>query len=197
LSEFVSNRVRAWVEAPLRFLARVPPIVYGYFAVATFLPALDKLVPGLDKRPALSAGIAVAVMIVPRFLEQSRAAIATVSQPVRDAACALGASKFGTAIFVVIPAVHRRLLAALLLAASRAVGETMIVLVVFTAYASKHATTPSTLTTFLVPNGTRTATWENPIPKNFFIVGCALLFLSLALDTVYVSLDKPIRGDIK
>ncbi len=195
LSEFASLRASAWLETPLRFLARVPPIVYGYFAVATFLPALGTLVPGLDKRPVLGAGIALAGMIVPRFLEQSRTAITAVSPSLRDAACALGASTFATAMFVVVPAARRRLLAALMLAASRAFGETMIVLVVFTAYASSQTTTPSTLTTFLVPKATTALLRGHQIPREFFIVGCALLFVALALDVAPISLDKPLRGD--
>jgi len=197
LSEFASLRASTWLEAPLRFLARVPPIVYGYFAVATFLPALGTLVPGLDKRPAFAAGIALAGMIVPRFLEQSRSAIAAVSPSLRDAACALGASKFATAMLVIVPAARGRLLAAFMLAASRAVGETMIVLVVFTAYASKQAPPASTLTTFLVPNATSALAWENHVPNEFFIVGCALLFLALALDVAPIGLDKPIRGETR
>jgi len=197
LTEFASIRVRVWLEVPLRFLALVPPIVYGYFAASTLLPKLGALVPGLDERPALGAGIALAGMIVPCFLEHGRAAMATVSRPLRDAACALGASKFTTAMFVVVPAARRRLLAALMLAASRAVGETMIVLVVFTACASKQPSPPATLTTFFVPNRFTTLAWENQVPQEFFVVGCALLLLAFSLDAARISLDKPVRGDVR
>jgi ABC-type phosphate transport system permease subunit len=88
-------------------------------------------------------------------------------------------------------------LAALVRAASRVFGETMIVLFVFTTYASKQTAQPFTLTTFLVPNARTIPLWTNHVPREFFLVGCALLFLSLALDAARNSLDKPVRGDAR
>lgn len=191
LSEFASPRVRVWLEEPLRFLAHVPPVVYGYFAVTTLLPTLAKLVPGLNAQPSLNAGIALAGMLVPAFLEKAHVAIATVPQHLRDAACALGASKFSTAMFVVVPAARARLLAALVLAASRAVGETMIVLVVFMSLTSQQVIRPETLTTFFLPN--EVGVWVHQVPKEFFIVGCVLLVLIFALHAARLRLED--RGD--
>lgn len=187
LSEFAPVRIRGIVEPLLRFLARVPPIVYGYFAVSTLLPALIAFVPALADFPLMQAGIALAGMIAPRFLEQARDAIATMPQQLRDAACALGGGPLTTARFVVVPATRTRLLSAFVAAASRAVGETMIVLVVLVTYASRQTPRPDTLTTFLVPNGR--GLWSNQVPKEFFLAGIALLLLSFALDAARQSLD--------
>ena len=188
LSEFASLRIRGWLEEPLHFFAHVPPVVYGYFAVATLLPTLARLVPGLDAYPALNAGIALAGMLVPVFLDKAQAAITAVPGHLRDAACALGAGKWTTAWFVVVPAARARLLAALVLAASRAVGETMLVLVVFTAQTPKGAVRPDTLTTFFVPN--QGGVWLHQVPKEFFLVGAVLLILTFALDTARLRLDE-------
>lgn len=187
LSEFASPRVRGWLDEPLRFLAHVPPVVYGYFAVTVFLPALGRFVPALQDQPALNAGLALAGMLVPVFLEKAQAAIAAVPQHLRDAACALGGGKLTTAWFVVVPAARARLLAGLVLAASRAVGEAMIVLVVFTAQTPQNATRPETLTTFFVPN--EAGLWAHQVPKEFFLVGCVLLVLAFVLDTTRLQLE--------
>ena len=119
LSEFASPRGRGWLEEPLRFLAQVPPIVYGYFSIATFLPALAMVVPKLKDQPSVNAGIALTGMLVPVYLAQGYAALLAVPQHLRDGACALGAGKWATAWFVVLPAAQARLLAALVLVAGQ------------------------------------------------------------------------------
>lgn len=197
LTEFASPRMRGWLESPLQLLVRVPPIVYGYFSAATFLPALGKVVPGLNEQPSVSAGIALAGMLVPCFLEQGRAAVGAVPQSLRDGACALGAGKFATAWFVVLPAARTRLLTGLVVAASRAMGEAMLVLVVFTAFVSRQTTPPRTLTTFFIPYPTRSVRSGAQIPREFFIVGCALLLLAFLLDAIRMRLDKPPQGDLR
>lgn len=194
LSEFATARTRGWLDESLRFLAQVPPIVYGYFSVATFLPALAKFVPALRKYPALEGGIALAGMLVPTFIAQSRVAIAAIPQQLRDGACALGASKFSTAWFVVIPAAKTRLLRALLQSASRAFGETMIVLVVFVAYASQQTDRPQTLTTLLIPDPP-TPLGDFVGPQARFTVACVLLVIALLLDAARLHLERLDRGE--
>lgn len=196
LSEFASFPARKWLDESLRFLAHVPPIVYGYFSVATFLPALNKLLPALDEHPTLAGGIALAGMLVPSFLAQSRLALAAVPQQLRDGACALGASRFSTAWLVVIPAAKARLLGALMQSASRAFGETMIVLVVFRVYSSRQTTIPETLTTFVVPNQT-TILREFGGLQALFSAACVLLVLALLLNLVRLRLEHPARGDVR
>lgn len=200
LSEFASVRTRRWLESPLQFLARVPPVVYGYFAVSTFLPALEKVVPALHDYPSVRAGIALSGMLIPSFSEHTRAAIATVPQHLRDGACALGAGKFVTAWFVVLPAVQTRLFGALVGTASRAIGETMIVLFVLQfvgqsfqqsfqqSLLSNQTSRSDSLATFFVPNGT--GIWENQVPKEFFIVGSVLLVVTFLLELTRSALNE-------
>jgi phosphate transport system permease protein len=194
LTEFAGSSAPGWLDESLRFLAHVPPIVYGYFSVATFLPALNNLVPILRDYPALEAGIALAGMLVPGFLAQSRSALTAVPQHLRDGAFALGASKFATAWFVVIPAAKARLLGALLQSTSRAFGETMIVLLVFRAYASRQTANPETLTTFVIPNQT-TVLSEFGGLRAMFSVACVLLVLTLLLDAARQHFERPSRGE--
>lgn len=194
LSEFANVSARGWLDQPLRFLAHMPPIVYGYFSVATFLPALNKLLPALHEHPALEGGIALACMLVPGFLAQSRLALAAVPQHLRDGAYALGASKVSTAWFVVIPAARARLLGALMQSASRAFGETMIVLVVFRAYASRQTQSPETLTTFVIPNQPTTLHEFGGL-QALFSAACVLLVLTLLLNVARLHFEKTARGD--
>lgn len=196
LSEFASPRARGWLEEPLGFLAQVPPIVYGYFSVATFLPALALLAPSLKEHPAVNAGIALAGMFVPVFLAQGHAALIAVPPQLRDGACALGAGKWAITWFVVLPAASTRLLAALVQAASRAVGETMIVLVVFSAYASRQTGRLDTLATFVIPNETTTM-WGFAVSREWFVVACALLLLAFALDAARRRLEEPGQGEVR
>lgn len=188
LSEFADARTRRVLESPLQFLARVPPVVYGYFAVSTLLPTIEKWVPNLHGHSSVCAGIALSGMLVPRFLDHAHTAIATVPRELRDGACALGAGKFVTAWFVVLPAVRTRLAGALVSAASRAIGETMIVLVVFQAYLSSQTSRPDTLATFFVPNGV--GVWTNQVPKEFFIAGSVLAVLTFALEATHSALNE-------
>lgn len=186
LTEFASVRVRALLEPILRFFASLPSVVYGYFAVSTLLPALGAVLPCLDKQYALGAGLALACMMVPTFLEHARAGIRAVPEHLRDGACALGGTKFATALFVVVPAARVRLVAALVLAASRAIGETMIVLVVLSAQAPGQTATSDTLATYVARFGTADA--DMPV---LFLVGSVLLVVAFALDGLHRSLDKP------
>ena len=196
LSEFASPRGRGWLEEPLRFLAQVPPIVYGYFSIATFLPSLALVVPSLKDKPEVNAGIALAGMLVPVFLDRGCAALVAVPQQLRDGAWALGAGKWATAWFVVLPAARNRLLAALVLATSRAFGETMIVLVVFTAYASGQTDRPNTLTTFVIPNDSFLPAGM-AVPREWFVVACALLLLAVTLDVARRRLHEPGPGEAR
>jgi len=189
-SEFASFRTRGWLEEACDFSRTCPPIVYGYFSVTTFLPALTKLVPMLREYPALEAGIALAGMLVPGFLARSRSALMAVPQQLRDGAFALGASKFATAWLVVIPAAKARLWGALMQSASRAFGETMIVLVVFRAVSSRQTKDLETLTTFVIPNQT-TVLREFGGLRAMFTVACVLLVLTLLLDAARQHFERP------
>jgi phosphate transport system permease protein len=127
LSEFAPHRVRSVGKPLLEVLAGVPTVVYGYFALVTLTPLLQEFVPGLSGFNALSAGLVMGVMIVPFISSLSEDAISAVPDSLREGALALGAGRLPTVLRVVIPAARSGILAAILIAVARAVGETMIV----------------------------------------------------------------------
>lgn len=128
LSEYADDRVRRVLKPVLELLAGIPSIVYGYFAL-TFITArvLKPLVPGIETFNALSAGLALGVMITPLVSSLSEDAMAAVPRRLRDGAFALGATRLEVALGVVLPAALSGVVSAFVLAFSRAIGETMIV----------------------------------------------------------------------
>ena len=127
LSEFAAPRVRRAVKPMLELLAGVPTVVFGYFALITVTPILQEVVPGLSGFNALSAGIVMGFMIMPMVSSLSEDALFAVPRGLREGAYALGADRLPTILRVVLPAGRSGILAALTLAVSRAIGETMIV----------------------------------------------------------------------
>ncbi len=139
LSEYAGPRVRAVLKPTLEVLAGIPTVVYGFFALLVITPALQKLNPVLEgfgstDAPltfggynALSAGIAVGIMILPIVCSLSEDALRAVPRSLRDGAFALGGTRFDVSVKVVVPAALSGIVAAFLLALSRAIGETMIV----------------------------------------------------------------------
>ena len=127
LSEFAPPKLRRVLKPMLELLAGVPTVVFGYFALVTVTPALQKVIPNLAGFNSLSAGIVMGVMIIPMISSLSEDALFAVPRSLREGAWALGAGKLPTLFRVVLPAARSGVLAALTLAVSRAVGETMIV----------------------------------------------------------------------
>ena len=127
LSEYASPQVRRVLKPVLEILAGVPTVVYGYFALLTVTPFLQTLLPELQGFNALSAGLVLGVMITPMVASLSEDAIYSVPRSLRDGSYALGATKRETVISVILPAALSGIVASLILAISRAIGETMIV----------------------------------------------------------------------
>ena len=127
LSEYAPRQVRRFVRPILEILAGVPTVVYGYFALLFVTPLLQKLVPGLAGFNALSPGIVMGIMILPLVSSLSEDALRSVPVGLREGAYALGATRLQTSLRVVVPAAFSGISAAVVLAASRAIGETMIV----------------------------------------------------------------------
>ena len=128
LSEFASPRVREIIKPMLEMLSSVPTVVYGFFALLFVTPLLQKtILPSLPGFNILSAGIVIGIMILPYIASLSEDAMRAVPQALRDGSLAMGATKFETAVKVVLPAAVSGIAAAFVLAISRAVGETMVV----------------------------------------------------------------------
>lgn len=160
LSEYASPRVRSWVKPLLELLAGIPTVVYGFFAATVIAPMVRngaQWVNGLAFVPddflaaqptsALAAGLVMGIMIVPFVSSLSDDVINAVPQTLRDGALAMGATKSETIKQVVMPAALPGVIAALLLAVSRAIGETMIVVMAAGGRALITADPTSDLTT--------------------------------------------------
>ena len=129
LSEYAPDKVRRVLKPVLEVLAGIPTVVYGYFALLLVTPFLRSIV-GTENLPvfnALSAGLVMGIMIMPMVTTLSEDAMTAVPRSLRDAAYALGATRFEVATKVVVPAALSGIVASFILAISRAVGETMIV----------------------------------------------------------------------
>jgi len=127
LSEYAPARLRAWLKPLLEILAGIPTVVYGFFALTVITPGLQYLHQGIDFYNALSAGIAVGILCLPTVSSLSEDALRAVPRGLREAALGLGGTKFDVSLRVVLPAARSGIISAFLLAAARAVGETMIV----------------------------------------------------------------------
>jgi phosphate transport system permease protein len=127
LSEYAPPTLRRFLKPVLEVLAGVPTVVYGYFALQFVTPLLQQIVPSLAGFNALSPGIVMGIMILPMVSSLSEDALRSVPNGLREGAYALGATKMQAALRVVVPAAFSGISAAAVLAASRAIGETMIV----------------------------------------------------------------------
>jgi len=127
LSEYADPRVRRTVKPILEILAGIPTVVYGYFALLFVTPLLQRFIPGLAGFNALGPGIVMGIMILPLVSSLSEDAMRSVPQGLREGSYALGATRMQTSVRVVVPAAFSGITAAFILAASRAIGETMIV----------------------------------------------------------------------
>jgi phosphate transport system permease protein len=127
LSEFASHKVREIIKPILELLVGVPTVVFGYFALMLVTPMLQKIYPDLTTFNMLGPGIVMGIMIVPYIASLAEDSMRAVPMSMREGAYAMGATRFQTAIRVITPAAISGIVAAYILAISRAVGETMIV----------------------------------------------------------------------
>jgi phosphate transport system permease protein len=196
LSEYASPRVRAVLKPALELLAGVPTVVYGYFALLTVTPLLKRIIPDLETFNALSAGLTMGVMIIPLISSLSEDVLYAVPSSLREAAYALGATRLEVAVRVVIPAALSGIAASFILAASRAIGETMIVAIA----AGQRPTLTldprraiETMTAYIVqvslgdtPHGTLEF-------RTIFAVGLALFLITLVLNLIALRIIERYR----
>ena len=128
LSEFATKRTRKVIKPVLEVLAGVPTVVFGYFALNWITPnIIQRFIPGTGVFNALSAGIAVGIMIIPTIASISDDALNAVPNSLRNGSLALGSTRRITALKIMFPAAISGIIASFILGFSRAIGETMIV----------------------------------------------------------------------
>ncbi len=128
LSEFASRRTRKLIKPIMEILAGVPTVVFGYFALNWITPNIvQRFIPGSGVFNAISAGIAVGIMIIPTIASISDDALNAVPKSLRMGSLALGSTRRITALKIMLPAALSGIIASFILGFSRAIGETMIV----------------------------------------------------------------------
>ncbi len=129
LSEFAGHKARETLKPVLEMLSGVPTIIYGYFALLFVTPLLQRIFPELPGFNVLSAGLVMGIMIIPYVASLSEDAMRAVPMSLREGSYSMGATRYQTAVNVVVPAAFSGIASAYILGVSRAVGETMILAV--------------------------------------------------------------------
>lgn len=127
LSEYAPQKVRKTLKPILEILAGIPTIVYGFFAFTFVTPLLKTFIPQLEATNILSPGIVMGIMIIPMIASLSEDAMTSVPNAMREGSLAMGATKLEVTLKIVIPGALSGIVASVVLATSRAIGETMIV----------------------------------------------------------------------
>ena len=199
LSEYASPRVRKVIKPVLEVLAGIPTVAIGIFGLIFLSPLIEDVLPFMVNVPPFSAGvagIAIGLMIVPIIASISDDSMRAVPQGLREAAYGLGATRMKVATRVVFPAAISGIIASLVLAGSRAVGETMIVLLV--AGASPNLTfdpgsSVQTMTAFIGTTATGDISTGTITYDTIFAVGTLLFVITLILNMFAIRMVRKYR----
>ncbi|WP_347862745.1 phosphate ABC transporter permease subunit PstC [Salimicrobium sp. PL1-032A] len=198
LSEYASLKVRKVIKPILEILAGIPTVVYGYFALTFITPILQSIIPGLSIFNALSGGIVVGIMIVPMVASLSEDAMNAVPNSLREGAYALGATRLEVAMKVVVPAALSGIIAAIVLAISRAIGETMIVTIAAGATPNltmNPAESVQTMTAFIVQAATGDTTYGSIIYYSLYAVGITLFAFTMVMNLLSQYISRKFREE--
>lgn len=201
LTQYAAPKVRAWIKPILEILAGVPTVVYGYFAALTVAPAVRDVavmlgMPFASSESALAAGLVMGVMIIPFVSSMADDSIAAVPTAMRDGSLAMGATKSETISKVLIPAALPGVVAGVLLAVSRAIGETMIVVMAASGAANitlNPLESATTVTKQIVDLLTGDAEFDSPKTLAAFALGLTLFVITLILNIVALNVVKKYR----
>ncbi|MEX2107132.1 MAG: phosphate ABC transporter permease subunit PstC [Solirubrobacterales bacterium] len=204
LSEYASPRVRKTLKPALEVLAGIPTVAIGFFAVSFILPEIivplwpGELLGGATGKPfmALAAGLGIGLMVVPIIASISEDAMSAVPRGLREGAYALGATKAKVAVRVVFPAALSGIVASIVLAISRAVGETMIV-VLAAGSTPKFTFNPvesiQAMTSYIATTATGDISTGSVDYKSVFAVGAVLFVMTLIMNVISIRLVRKYR----
>jgi phosphate transport system permease protein len=196
LSEYAKPRVTAALKPILEILAAIPTVVLGYFALTFVTPFLRDIGLGVEIFNALSASLVLGVMLIPTIASLSEDAMAAVPRELRDGGYALGADKLQVSTRIVVPAAISGIIAAFVLGFSRAVGETMIVLIAAGQLAQitfDPRETIETMTAFIGATGNGDVPTGSIEYKTIFAVGLTLFLMTLVLNLISIRLVRKYR----
>jgi phosphate transport system permease protein len=201
LTQYSPPKLRAWLKPMLEILAGVPTVVYGYFAALTVAPVIRDFgiaigVSSASSESALAAGLVMGIMIIPFVSSMADDSIAAVPQAMRDGSLALGATKSETIKQVLIPAALPGVVGGVLLAVSRAIGETMIV-VMAAGLAANMTINPfesvTTVTTQIVQLLTGDQEFDSAKTLAAFALGLLLFVITLILNLIALRVVRKYR----
>ncbi len=201
LTQYASANFRKWAKPALEILAGVPTVVYGYFAALTVAPLVRDFAAaiGVDNpttESALAAGLVMGVMIIPFVSSMADDSIAAVPQSMRDGSLAMGATQSETIKRVLIPAALPGIVAGIMLAISRAIGETMIVYMAAGAAANLSINPFDSMTTVTYQIArllTGDGDFNHPATLSAFALGLVLFVVTLILNIIALRVVKRFR----
>jgi phosphate transport system permease protein len=200
LVEYANDGVRNVVKPILEILAGVPTVVYGFFAVLTVAPAIRQagglIGLGVSPNSALAAGLVMGVMIIPFVSSLSDDALKAVPRAMRDGSLAMGATRAETMTKVLLPAALPGIMGGILLALSRAIGETMIVVMAAGLIATLTVNPIDSVTTVTVQIVTLLigdTSFDSPKTLAAFALGLVLFLVTLALNVLALSIVRKYR----
>lgn len=198
LSEYASDKTRRLIKPILEVLAGIPTIVYGFFALTFVTPILRELIPSLEIFNALSPGIVIGIMITPMIASLSEDALSSVPNAMREGALALGSTKLEVALKVVLPAAVSGITASIVLAVSRAIGETMIVAVAGGSTPNMNFDVTSsiqTMTAYIVQVSQGDAGYGTTIYYSIYAVGFTLFLFTLTMNLFAQFISRRFREE--
>lgn len=193
LNEYAHGTLKQIVKPMLEVLATIPTVVYGFFALTVVTPFLQQIIPSLAGFNALSAGIVMGIMIIPMISSLSEDAISAVPRSLREAAYGMGSTRLQTAFGVMVPAASSGIVVSVILAISRAVGETMIVAVA-AGQQPRLTLNPlvpiETITTYIVQVSLGDVPHGSLEYKTIFAAGITLFIFTFALNNISFWIKK-------
>ena len=193
LSEYAKPGFRRAIKPMLEILAAIPTVVYGFFALMTVTPALKAIFPNISGFNSLSAGLVMGIMIIPLISSLSEDAMRAVPKALREASYGMGATRFQTAFKVIIPAAYSGVVISVILAISRAIGETMIVAIA-AGQQPRMTLDPTvaieTITTYIVQVSLGDVQHGSVEYRTIFATGILLFVFTFILNTVSFRIKK-------
>jgi phosphate transport system permease protein len=196
LSEYARPGVTSVLKPVLEILAAIPTVVLGYFALTFVTPLLRDIGLDVEIFNALAASLVLGVMLIPTVASLSEDAMTAVPSDLRDGGYALGADKLQVSTRIVLPAAISGIIAAFVLAFSRAVGETMIVLIAAGQLAQitfDPRNTIETMTAFIGATGNGDVPTGSIEYKTIFAVGLTLFVITLVMNLISIRLVRKYR----
>lgn len=185
LSEYAGSRTREVLKPVLEILAGIPTVVYGYFALTFITPLLRTVFPGTDVFNAASASIVVGIMIIPTVSSLAEDSMRAVPASLREGAYGLGATKLEVSTRIVVPAALSGIIAAFILAISRAIGETMAVTIAagnLPNMTLNPLESIQTMTAYIVQASLGDTPQGTTVYRTLFAVGMTLFLITLAMN---------------